>query len=803
MPRLHLHPEPGQYYSGDPRPGLSKSIAGGPSDRNQVLVGMGADYTLNDRVCPALAAVILDISRVRREKGKRRRRTAAVLASLARGWDRSLGEFTDVEAAYAHRRWQPRGRVPAYWIWSAQEVAWLDDESGTLRRPSELRIRTPGTEAIYGKHSPDYLHPELSQSNWRTVLASLGVSGDPSRSELVNRLKELRASSAREDGITEAELRKETAVVYKALSHSLSTGNVTSANSRTDLNQEQLRREFQRGQGLVFSNWGWLPSLSVLAGPPIFGEYMAFAPAIAETERLWEALRLRQPSLEDCLAVIRTIARKRHAMDSGDEAVMLETLRALASHCDGNVSSQVRDKLRTLPLWTSQGWNRNRPVYATDDPVLAASLKDRLPLWEPGGELQQFRQILGLRRVEEVGIGAEVIEPGLAVEDDDLSELFRLALQQLQDDLSRNDPELAKAVRMPWHLLGRFSVHVHPELSLIVTTGRKGAEVQHECKVAAKVDRDRGVFFVRDQIELSRVDSGGRAVAALFDGDTRRVAQAWRAACDQAESGRLARAAIELAEQRKQREQEQTEQEIKERTITFGRETDARHHSAVTSRKRNRTTPSPSAPNASRTDDANTASRRVLVDPDSLTLLNPQGNLEEKGPPPSRKTSGKGVPAAPRSGISGPTSRSSVPLYTPIDRETVGLELLRMVLGSDHDEIEDLRAQHGVGADAIDELERFYELKVHALGEPDQITLTNAEVRRALTTKDFFLVVVSGVEGADACPKVRIIVDPLSHLQPAESGSITLTGIRGATSLTYDFTQTDVLNQEDALARPR
>ena len=801
-PRLRRHPQLKRYYSSDPRPGLSKSIVGGPSARSQALEALDANYTLNDRDCPALAAVILDISRVRGDRQKRRRRAAAVLASLARGWERSLGEFTEVDAAYAYHGWQGKGHVSAYWLWAAREVAWLDDESGNLRRPSELRIRTQGAEAIYGKDSPGYLHRELSQSNWRPVLASLGVPGDPTRAELVNRLKELRASSAREDGTTDAELRKETAVVYKALAQSLSTGNVASGDSRTDLSQDRLRREFQRGQGLVFSNLGWLPPQRVLAGDPIFGDYMAFAPAVAETERLWATLRLRQPSIEDCLAVIRAIARQHSPLDPGDEAVMLETLRALASHCDGKITPQIRAKLRALPLFTSRGWMRKRPVYATDDPVLAAGLQDRLPLWEPGGDLQQFRQLLGPLRVEEVGTGAEVVEPELAAEDEDLSDLFRSALRQLQDDLSRNDPQLAKTIRMSWDLLGRFSVHVHSALSLVVTTGRNGAEVQYECRVAAKVDQDRGVFFVRDRMEMSRVDSGGRAIAALFDGDTRRVAHAWRAACDQAESGRLVREAIELAEQRKQREQERTEQEIKERTIALGRETAARHNGLITSSGRSGTTPSQSAAHANRRGDANAVSRRVLVDPDSLMLVDPLGKLEEKGPIPSRKTTGNGVPAAPRPGTGGPTSRSSIPLYTPLDRETLGLDLLRRVLGSDHDKIEDLRAQRGVGADAIDELKRFYEMKVHAGGEPDQVTLTNAEVKRALTTNDFFLVVVSGIEGADANPKVRIIVDPLRHLQPAESGAITLTGIHGATSLIYDFTQVDVSTPEDAIVEP-
>ena len=789
-PRLRLHPQLAQRYDNDQRRGLSRWISGGPSDRSQALADLGATYTLHDRDCPTLAAVIRDISRVRRDRQERRRRAAALLASLARGWERLLGDFTDVDAISDYHRWRERGRIAAYWLWAARDLAWLDDESGTPRRPCELRARTPGTVAIYGEHSPDYLHPELYQPNWRTVLAALGISGDPSRAELVTRLKELRDGSAYEGGTTTQELKQETTVVYKALAHSLSTASVASATSRTDLNQDQLRREFQRGTGLVFSNLGWLPPQSVLAGPPIFGRYMAFAQAISDTEHLWATLRLRQPSFEDCLEVIRTIARKRGTLGSADETVMLETLRALASHVDASGTPQARVKLRNLPLWTSQGWMRVRPVYATDDPVLAAGLKDRLPLWEPGGELQQFRPLLGPLRVEEVGTAAELIEPELATEDEDLSDLFRSALQQLQDDLSRNDPQLATGARMPWDLLGRFSVHVHPSLSLGVTTGREGAGVLYKPKVAAKVDRDRGIFFVQNPTELSRVDSGGRAIAALFDGDPRRLAQAWRAACDQAESGRLARV-IEIAEQRTQREQAQTEQQILERTAKFREGTAAKHRDHDHPHGRSRITSSSSVAHANEREDTGStvtlASHSVLVDPDSLMLVDPLGKLEKQEPTPRPKTTGDGRLAEPRPGTGGPRGGLSIRLYSDLDRETVGQQLLRKVLSSDHDEIKDLRAQRGVGADAIDELGRFYELKVSAGPEPDQVTLTNAEVKRALTTPDFFLVVVSGVEGVDAKPKVRVIVNPLSQLQPTESGSITLSGVQSVTSLTYGF----------------
>ena len=99
------------------------------------------------------------------------------------------------------------------------------------------------------------------------------------------------------------------------------------------------------------------------------------------------------------------------------------------------------------------------------------------------------------------------------------------------------------------------------------------------------------------------------------------------------------------------------------------------------------------------------------------------------------------------------------------------MELARMILSSDDNEIVDIRNQRGVGADA----------------EPDHVTLTASEVKRALNNPEFFLVVVSGVEGTEARPKVRVFVDPLNQLRQDFSGKITLSGIRSTKSLVYDF----------------
>ena len=326
------------------------------------------------------------------------------------------------------------------------------------------------------------------------------------------------------------------------------------------------------------------------------------------------------------------IARKRPTPEPEDEAILLQTMRALATHAGTGVTQQNRSKLRSLPLWTSDGWKRDRPVYTTDDPVLAAGLRDRLPFWEPGGELQQFRSLIDLLRVEEIqATDAEVIEPGLVEENEESSDLFKSAVQHLQDDLTRNDSQLAQRIRIPWQLLEGFRVYVHPSLSLEVTTGRDGEGVAYRCKVMANVDRDRGVVFVQSLEELSRVDSGGRAIATLFEGDPRQIAQAWRAAIDRAESGRQARL-IEPAEQRSKREQDQTESEIVGRTTEFRERTAATQLLQDRSRGRGQT-PSGSQGatgngQAYPEKSAKLESPRVLVNPESLGLVDPRGRLE-------------------------------------------------------------------------------------------------------------------------------------------------------------------------------
>lgn len=794
-PRLQPHPQLIRRYERDRRRGLYRVVANGPEARIVAMKAQGAEYTLEDHDSPDLLAVIKDIS-LERSSQRRRERARALLAALDRAWDRHFNECAEVEAVEAYHSWHSKGKITAFWLAQAGDVTWLDDESGATRKPTALRVRTPGNEAIYGPSKSNYLHADLDQPIRRQLLKTLGVSIDPKRSELVERLKELRRASDKGD-ITSEDLRGVSALIYRALSQSLS-----GASNDSDLSAPRLRREFESHQ-LVFTNMDWQSPLGVLTGPPIFGKHRAFVPPVPKCDQLWYTLGLRKPSQNDCLEVLRKVARRRtHAPDLTEEAILLDTLRALSDHyVSGN--KVERRKLAHLSLWTSKGWTRDRPVYATDDPVLTAGLGDALPIWQPGGKLEQFRALFEPLRVKEIRTkGAEVIDPKLAVEDHDLTELFQRALGLLRDDLLRNDRELAKRVTVPWADLEDYVVKVHPSLTLGIDVA---SGQQYHCEANAKVDAARATVFVRKGETLARVDGGGRALAALFEGDERLVAQAWRVACDCAEE-RIEARHLELAEERAANEAAELDDE--ELLAKFRERPVQTHSSSRPSTERPVGGVRPSHAAAGQTERQEQPSpapaSRTLVDPQSLRLVDPEGRMNKSS---LNAVSGTASLASIRRGLNEPKGGSSVPQnrtarreYSDLDRENVGLELLKRLLSLDDDKIVDLRTQRGVGADAMDEMENYYELKVSAGPEPDSVTLTDSEVQRAISTDQFFLVVVSNVEESDAHPTIRVIEHPLRNTIPTVRGTVALRGVHKAKSLVYEFAPIDDQSSTDEIS---
>ena len=246
-------------------------------------------------------------------------------------------------------------------------------------------------------------------------------------------------------------------------------------------------------------------------------------PTAEGAERLWQAIGLREPSPDDCVKVIHEITRnRRRAPVPDEETILLETFRVLAErHAKGETVKDLRQWAQ-MRLWTSQGWVSQRPVYATGDSSLAEGIGDRLPLWKPGGDLEQFRNLLGPLKVEEICVvDAEVIDSDLAREDLALTVLFRSAIEHLQEDLSRNDAKIAQGIKIPWDRLLRFSVYIHPSLRFRLPVLRKGATevyVLHTSRpMPAAVDEAKREGLPR---RLEHADGQGEAhLIALACGD--------------------------------------------------------------------------------------------------------------------------------------------------------------------------------------------------------------------------------------------------------------------------------------------
>ncbi len=738
-PRLQPHPAARKRFDNDSRLGLSKAVGTRLKTRRKAMSKLGATHTLDDHDSPDLHAVIKDIANERKPK-QRRIRADSLLGTLARAWDRSFSDLAEVVAANdRYRKWRERGRMNAFWLAQAKEVAWLDDENDTPRKPAELKIRTPGNEAIYDTDSLYYLHKDLiqtSQPGRRALLAALGVSINPSRSELVKRLQELRSVTCTQE-MANGNHQIETDLVYRALAQSLS-GHKDSS----DLTANQLRNEFEQHQ-LLCTKQGWLSPQEVFGGKPIFGDLRPFTPAIKDCEPLWDALQLRTPSPSDCVKVLQEVAKgRKHDPEAAERAIILETFLKLAEHWENGDTSE-KSKLGKLALWTTKGWKRQRPVYATDDRALTKGLGDRLAIWCPGGDLEQFRVLLKPLRIDEhLADNAHVIYPNLAEKDDNLTKVFQQAVGLFRKELMARDNSVAKKLKPKWDRLATYSVKVHSSLELKVEIA---TDQSYSCKVDARVDIDTDTIYVKDPDFLGRIEKGGRALVALFEGNPGQLAKDWVAAYQDAQDG-IIKPDFELAEEREARERAANEDCLK----TFQRHTSERHNSSKGQASR-------SIDTAHRSDTSTnvralprqphrSVAPRVLHDPQSLKLDDPVGHLNKTRSPASGVSKRVNAFNTPRSKSIAPQSRTPPSSYNDIERENVGLELLRQVLGCDKEEIIDLRTQRGVGADAVDELGRFYELKVHAGNEPDQVTLTNSEVNRALSESHFFLAVVSNVE---------------------------------------------------------
>lgn len=478
------------------------------------------------------------------------------------------------------------------------------------------------------------------------------------------------------------------------------------------------------------------------------------------------------------------LARKK-SLKPNEKLIMLEALRLLVGAPESELA-----KLRKAAVWVGDRWERKRPVYATRNALIAQVLKRRVPIWSPGGSLTQLDPLVDAYRLTRLDAPhGQVLDPDDATYQAELTQVFSRAVANLRADLALSDPKAEQSLRVSWGELEAVSIKQSPRLRVRLV--EPTYDLDETVELDTWLDLSAGVFYVANEGAIGSPSSGAYAIASVFDGDLRRIAHDWVAAWSVALEGHREEevtTAARLDTERKKDRDERSEELLRELAEQGKNRRSKNKGTSDTKRSK--------AATATKATEAKPKKTRQLVDPDSLKLKNEDGELiggapARDGEPTGKKsTTSSGKPRDPdasnpkKPSVDGARGTKN---YTELERESAGLALVRLVLGGDEEQIVDIRHQRNVGADAIDDLKNFFELKVYAGQIPETISLTNSEFRRAQETEQFFLVVVGNVEQSDKDPEVRIITDPLNHLSVLPQGSVNLGGIRDAKALRFTF----------------
>ncbi|MER7831981.1 hypothetical protein [Streptomyces sp. NPDC095602] len=791
-------------YPGDSRLGLARNCRWSVAGRRSEMAARGADHTLDDLTSDDLFAVVESIV-AEKDVDERRRRTAALLRTLTApltGADQAV-----VPMARGHYKWNLRGKTAALWVWRLREAAWLEDSHGRLRPPARLTLRTRDTEALYGPEDPGYLHPAIHQAlATRTeVLTALGVSGDPDVPRLLERLRELRGRCNDADIGVPDSLRAEALLVYQSLARRLTH---RSADASPTAVEKQIRNAISY-EDLVLTDRGWSRSHECFRGPAILRGFRPFTLTGADVDPLWQALGIPEPGLDDLIDVLREMSATGAAPDAEGERVMLEALRRLRdmiSADDKPMPPGLQSRLRNLPLWTTAGWVKGtgRPVFAVADARVERALTGRLPLWRPGGNVQQFTALFGRLRVTPLDVaGAQVTyatgdvnaaEGALLDQpvDASLTEDFRRGVAVLQDLLVRNEPELAEAFA-GWAWLASLDVRLLPGLRIRIDPGPAHEPIT--LPVDAQIDRGRNTLFLGSHTALTTKSGAGAAIAAHFAEARSRVGHTWRDVWEerlvQAEAG----TALTSAAQRDREERQRLAETLRQRAQLAPVAPTAPTPNVKTTPQpgtgtspavptgptgfipppRTGSAPTPGNPGSgNQSGPQHTPVARPLVDVVVFDVL--PGKVTRTGVPSTPGSSPARTPAAgrpahrrhgtplpePRPGGAPPSSKASPVGYEDHDKEELVIQALRRILRERGVELEDQRGASGVGADAYDSTGRYYEIKAHGRAVPGELSLTRSEFVRAWTEgENYTLVIASHLEKGAGKPTLRLVNDPV------------------------------------------
>jgi len=355
---------------------------------------------------------------------------------------------------------------------------------------------------------------------------------------------------------------------------------------------------------------------------------------------------------------------------------------------------------------------------------------------------------------------------------------FALAVAHLRTELARSDQQLYETLSAPWDELVAARLVIDRDLEVVASIpgGRRLV-----APALAHLHGQPLTLFARSSEDAGSAAGGGRAISELFTGDRQKVAWAWAAMWQEAETGPGAQKIIlssDVGDDDEDDRLAQLQMQSEGRRGRKGRR--AKKLAAATAKG------------------SGAVQLRKLKEIDKLkpshgSIVNPGAPRGGIIAPPPRKKSASGTGAGSASNARGPTqgdganrhtgqddSTASPSVLPPVSaREQLAYDAVMAALALDEGEVADLRQRRGVGADALDELRQSFEIKMSSGSEiPNEITRTDS---------DFFLAVVAGLEEGAGELRVRFIFDPLGRLPLRLRNDLTFGGVRDAEALEYAF----------------
>jgi hypothetical protein len=352
----------------------------------------------------------------------------------------------------------------------------------------------------------------------------------------------------------------------------------------------------------------------------------------------------------------------------------------------------------------------------------------------------------------------------------DLQPTFREAVRHLRAYLEARDPDLALRCAS-WQALEIANIAIAPGLEVDVDLGDRLIRVP----VPAQASRDPLTIFARSEEALGSSDGAGWVVATVFrNADRDKVALAWERAWGRAKAGEFA-TVFGLAET----PQPSAQVDGLHRLEALRRRGSSAGRGRTTAAKVGSTSappvPPPPAIQRLKLPSELRIGRGGIADPEAT-----KGGVKhvERRGLRTQLPSSSGSPGLSR-------AWNTVPGYTQEELEAAAVHVLRLFLGRDDTELRDFTHQRGIGADTVDELLGYFEIKAHGGPAPDTESLTGNEVAKAIEQGDkYFLAVVSGLE-ADQETMIRIIADPLRTLDLVPAHGLVLGGVLSRARIEY------------------